>query len=234
MYYSKPYVLNDYEEVENKIKNACICSLALLTSPITIPILGCVWLGNKLYIAARAKRVRQKIEGIMSDLKLEHWFASDILVGWTLSGKKYISFDRANVKEYQIVRAIERYWTPCDALTSILILDPFEVTPQDVDHVSTYESKDSSINKDSSIIKDSIIKVYNMCERTCANLNIENMTINLKDGFYGVVGKRFTIEYFDFYTCNSHCAIARTRATRPELFQSEMTESLLCNIKKKV
>ena len=81
---------------------------------------------------------------------------------------------------HDVIKQIQEH----DGKVVIYIVDPFKVRghhlyggppPYDEDkHIRIYNMNDAKLNK-----------------------NYENDVITLKDGYYGILGKRFTIEYID-------------------------------------
>jgi hypothetical protein len=153
----------------------------LLTAPIILPVAGVVYAVDRYKNYRRKKQAKKAIKAILQDAfdDKDANNDKDTLAKWVHHDATYVMLDGAMyTTRRDVIKQIQEH----DDNVVIYIVDPFKVR---LHHL--YGGPPPSQNH---------IRIYNMYDAKLYK-NYENDVITLKDGYYGIIGKRFTIEYID-------------------------------------
>jgi hypothetical protein len=167
--------------IDTSQANCSVLSAAalLLTAPIVLPVAGVVYAVDRYKNYRRRHRAKKAIKAMLQDAFELYDDDKDILAKWMHHDMTYVILDGATyTTRHDVIKQICEH----NGNVVIYIVDPFKVRLHHLVESACHGSNH--------------IRIYNMYDPKLYK-NYENDVITLKDGYYGIIGKRFTIEYID-------------------------------------
>jgi hypothetical protein len=162
----------------------------LLMAPIILPVAGVVYAVDRYKNYRRKKQAKKAIKAILQDA-FDTNDDKDILAKWMHHDMTYVMLDGATyTTRHDVIKQICEH----DGNVVIYIVDPFTVRLHHLYGGPPPYDEDMSRRH---------IRIYNMYDPKLYK-NYENDVITLKDGYYGILGKKFTIEYIDDSPANQN------------------------------
>lgn len=176
--------MNEMNEM-NDIASCGIVIILIITSPITLPIAGIIYIGSKIYDKCQENKVALLRKLIIKKMHLhKSWDSKNIILGYSIKNTDIIIVD-ATTSYFAFLNQIEQRW---------LESRNFIIVQVDIDNVdfNTLETLYKYIYS----YDTNTIKIFNRSTKKSTLINnIENNSIRLIN-YYGIINNKFKCEYY--------------------------------------
>jgi hypothetical protein len=168
------------------------CILLIITSPITLPIIGIYYIGHKINKKIQKIKSNKTYEIIKTYLSKDDdvdktWKNEHIIIGFNIRNTRFIIIDYNVTDESVCIEQIEKYWIPGrNFIFAYINQDNFK--NEDLQKLLAY-----NYTSDSNTIK--FFNFINSKNKINKIQNIENRIIH-SHFYYGILGKMVKCEYY--------------------------------------